>query len=246
MPIDFVRRICADPAGFLACNIVGYLGQAPDGGDQPMAAATFVIHPDGNGQTAHDGTDPKGHVLTIPHGGARAAGGRYMIKVDNFNGGPLPPPDSEPFEAVWSGHAASGARVCHLPASGGPDVMVAPALTGCTVTWRRNADKTACFGHYRRKHPDDANSLGAPQESDLDRPMLSGERCSRSARGQAPEAQSKRTTANAFAVRGKDGWNLWIQYIETMTTLGEGADGPSRIRAVERLPPTVWQSLDPF
>jgi hypothetical protein len=58
----------------------------------------------------------------------------------------------EVFQAVWGGYKAGTKISCALVANG-PDLMLTPELTGCTIAFATQSNGTASFSHYNLMDP---------------------------------------------------------------------------------------------
>ena len=123
MPIDFVDSLVADPMGFLASNCVMMAGAVSCPAE---AVGNFIIAPY-TGQT----------IIRYRNWGKKTG---HYYEIRQYNPGGYRPPDSEDFEAIWSGYAGGHATHCELPVLGKRSVMLTPRLDGCTLTWLQRPD----------------------------------------------------------------------------------------------------------
>lgn len=132
-----------DPADFLKYNEVFWLGGAPK--DQAIIDVMMLDY-EGPGARIRTGSRAfgKGNLKrTVP---------QFVLKVnDPSYGAPI-------FQAHWSGYAAGLAKDAAL-ANAGPNIMLTPELTGCTVVCAVAPNGSAQFSHYNLTKAGTAETL---------------------------------------------------------------------------------------
>lgn len=137
------------------------------------------------------------------------------------------PQGSPTFQAVWSGYAGGTAKDAHLPAVGGPNIMLTAQLTGCTVVCRPNPDGSADFSHYNlviggnTLQRDDMEAIAAAHYGGGHSTFTKEEM-------RDVGVHSPATMANVVGWRRNGAWEFWAQIVES-----KGVQ--TQIREVRRL-----------
>jgi hypothetical protein len=241
MPINFIAAMTADAMAYLATNRVTFRYNCPYA---PEEVARFTI-------TRIAGAPIRYRTGSrfLGMGNAKATGENFEVFAENPHR--ARGIEEETFTAVWSGYRGGHAIHCDLRAAGGPDVMLTPMLDGCTLTWQRNPDGSARFGHYNLKavingptlDQDDMRQEAINRYGTEDIGTMSKEYYYNKAKRINPTSGDKRTMANAFGVRHGGGWHFYIQYIEAK---GVGRAATMQIRGVEELAPARWYNLEHY
>ncbi len=222
-----VKEFVPDPARFLEKNHLSYAGGVPSttGGDK----AWFGLVPIDRGCRARTGN------VFLGMGNAKVDGACFEIRARKCNHWSLKNPGVEYFPAWWSGYKGGIAVHCNLPSSGGPNIMLTPALTGCTVVWVMHSDGSARFSHYNLKNgkltlPDNEMIAHAREDYGNDANMGSlskGYYYGLAKHEQASGGKVARGTIIGWRQGGR--WTFWGQFVENK-------NGVSQIRKVMQLP----------
>jgi hypothetical protein len=162
----------------------------------------------------------------LGRGNVKANASRFDLRWDGNLLVPLPP-GTTTFAVHWSGYRAGQGRDAHLPAAGGPDIMLTPEFTGCTAVCRTNADGSGQFSHYNMK-------AGASTLADDDMRAIAeaayggGQSTLTKGDVRAYGKRSENVCATVVGVRRHGRWEFWAQ-------LREDKASGEQIRAVVRL-----------
>lgn len=215
---DFLR----DPPRFLRHNHVTYRGQYPD--TQGGGEYDFILLPLENVTARTRGGVFLGKSL------AKADAGVYEIR---WRDAPLLGADrlarGAPFRAIWGGFVAGGKADVALD-SNGPDLMLTPELTGCTIAHAAQRNGDARFSHYNmmagpRTLPGPA--MVAAARSDYAGVGNLGVLTREHYHGKSTFETSKERTrpaANVIGWRKGGVWTFWVQYTDVKGTVSQILD----------------------
>lgn len=200
-----------DPPTFLKKNAVWWRGSAP--ANQETIDVGILDH----NRTIRRKTS----VLS-----RKVDGGNFVLRHATV-GNPNIAPGTPKFQAVWSGYAGSTAKSAHLPAAGGPDIMLTAQLTGCTVVCRPNGDGSADFSHYNLVVG--TSTLGqADMEAIAEAHFGGGQSTLTKEEYRAVGKHSQAVKVNVVGWRNNGAWGFWAQFMEVKGTT-------EQIREVRRL-----------
>ncbi|MCP4541291.1 MAG: hypothetical protein GY832_29520 [Chloroflexi bacterium] len=130
-----VKQLVHHPGVFMKQNMVMFKGTAPEN-QEVINVAMLDAQKTGRRRSIrfHRKVDANSYVL------------RHN-QMDNY----FIPKGSPNFNAVWSGYKGGESRTAQLPSVGGPDIMLTPMLSGCTVVCTMKNDGSAIFSHYNLK-----------------------------------------------------------------------------------------------
>lgn len=212
----------ADPPAFLRQNHVRFRGAC---GLAPGTIGSFLLMRVANRSAR------AGRVFLGVTVGRRDAG-VYEIRYAQSHNIPDRDENLGAFDAVWSGYQSEAAVQCTLDGQG-PDIMLTPELTGCTVVSSSAPDGSARFSHYNLRDPAQPTrtleAAGMRAQAALDfagspHALLTKESYYGAAR------RGGTGQASVIGWRKDGGWSFWIQYVEQTDTV-------AKIRKVERLRP---------
>lgn len=144
--------------------------------------------------------------------------------------------EGERFNAIWSGYKAG--QAIHCPLGGqGAELMLTPALTGCTIAYAAQSDGNAWFSHYNLKDPSAPTqtlplngmlmNVQADYGGDDAVGMMSKEHYREKVKHRGGAG-----LATVVGWRRQGQWTFWAQYIEVKGEVFQ-------IRGVEQLSPGV-------
>lgn len=214
-----ITLFCTAPNQFMRANSVRWRGFSPED-----AQIIEVVLLDAAGQ-ARIRTGSK----FLGMGNAKASVPKFELRWAN-NPHNVIAPNPDRFSVQWSGYKAKQARGITLPAVGGPDLMLTPELTGCTVACRSNPDGSADFIHYNLRDPvrdgDTLDDTGMTAVAQTDLGVGSSILTKGDYRAVGKHTQSVSVTV--VGIRAHGAWTFWAQYREDKAS-GE------QIRAVRQL-----------
>lgn len=142
----------------------------------------------------------------------------------------------EVFQAAWGGYKAGTKISCALVANG-PDLMLTPELTGCTIAFATQGNGTASFSHYNLMDPQlpgqtlPVSNMVAEAHADFGYAGNVGVLSKEVYRGKIKHrGGAGRATVIGWRKNGE--WTFWAQYIEVKGAVYQ-------IRGVEQLRPGI-------
>lgn len=144
--------------------------------------------------------------------------------------------NGERFQAIWGGYQAGAKIQCALNADG-PDLMLTPELTGCTIAFAAQNDGTARFSHYNLMDPQlpgqtlPVSNMVAEVHTDFGYGSEVGVLPKEVYRNKVKH-RGGAARATVIGWRNKGQWTFWAQYIEVKGAVYQ-------IRDVQQLRPGI-------
>jgi hypothetical protein len=224
-----VTDFTANPPAYMEQHHLRYRGGGPS--TQGGTKAKFGLVPIDKACRYRTGS------VFLGAGNKKEDGACEHVRWQGANHHELANPGVGYFDAWWSGYKGGLAIHCDLPSAGGPDIMLTPELTGCTVVWVVKGDGSARFSHYNLKDGGgkltlDDTSMIARAREDYDDNANMGSLSKGYYYGLAKHEQPSggyAATGSILGWRQGGRWSFWAQFIEDK-------NGVSQIRKVQELP----------
>lgn len=211
------------PGAFMQTNEVIWLGGGPEDQDVIVVRMAPMAHEHARIRTGSWFFGHGNRKKSVPKWSLRCVKGRNSGWTHSANLDP-----GVNIEAWWSGYKGGVGKVAELD-NEGPDIMLTPDLTGCTVACRVYTDGSATFAHYNLKSSPtttlDKTGMVLQAQTDLGMGVTTLSR-------EDYRARAKHAGADVWVTvvgkRSSGRWSFWAQY-------REGKSSGHQIRYVEML-----------
>jgi len=226
--MSHLKEFLADPPQFMRRNHVIFKGMGPEmqGGN----VHEFMLV-ESNNHPARRSIAALGMSL------GKVDAGVFEIRACTTGHVPQQAQDSgDRFEAIWGGYQAGAKIRCDL-GDKGPDLMLTPELTGCTVAFATQDNGSASFSHYNLMDPLmprqtlPVSNMVAEAHVDFGYGSNVGVLSKEVYRNKVKH-RGGAGRATVIGWRRKGEWTFWVQYIEVKGAVYQ-------IRDVQQLRPGI-------